>query len=68
MRQEGGAEGKRRKLGGSIYGAPTGCWELHTGIATFKLKLEEFPLWLSRLRTRLVSVRMQVHPWPQSVG
>ena len=29
---------------------------------------EEFPLWLSGLQTRLVSIRIQAHPWPGSVG
>ena len=33
-----------------------------------KLKVREFPLWLSRLRTRLVSMRMWFDPWPCSVG
>ena len=27
----------------------------------------EFPLWLSGLQTRLVSMKMWIHPWPHSV-
>ena len=39
------------------------------GLSTFKTENLEFPLWLSRLRTWLVSVRMWIfHPWPCSVG
>ena len=30
------------------------------------MKVEEFPLWLSGLRTRPVSMR--IDPWPYSVG
>ena len=36
----------------------------HSGL---RIWLKEFPMCLSRLRTPLVSTRMQFHPWPCSV-
>ena len=32
------------------------------------LVIKDFPLWLSGLRNLLISMRLQVDPWPHSVG